>query len=68
MVIIAFSVSDHEQAPQDVLSTLRGQGFVLPGEASQEACSSFKAPAEDAEASADSCSGSTSRGARAFQA
>ena len=46
LVIIAFSVSDHEQAPQDVLSTLRGQGFVLPGEASQEACSSFKAPAE----------------------
>ncbi|CAE7937949.1 FCPC [Symbiodinium necroappetens] len=67
LVIIAFSVSDHEQAPQDVLSTLRGQSFVLPGEASQEACSSFKAPAEDAEASADSCSGSTSEGPEPFR-
>ncbi|OLQ11786.1 hypothetical protein AK812_SmicGene4399 [Symbiodinium microadriaticum] len=67
LVIIAFSVADHEQAPQDVLSTLRGQGFVLPGEASQEACSSFKAPAEDAEASADSCSGSTSEGPEPFR-
>ena len=67
LVIIAFSVADHEQAPQDVLSTLRGQGFVLPGEASQEAHLSFKAPAEDADAAADSSSGSASEGPEPFR-
>ena len=66
-MIIAFSVADHEQAPQDVLSTLRCQGFVLPGEASQEACSSFKALDEEAEASAVSDSGSTSEGPEPFR-
>ena len=62
LVIIAFSVADHEQAPQDVLSTLRGQAFVLPGEISQEAHLSFTAAAEDTGASGDSDNGSTSEG------
>ena len=67
LVIIAFSVADHEQAPQEVLSTLRCQGFVLPGEASQEACASLATPVEDEVASAASDSGSASEGPQSFR-